>query len=35
MSADVIKFVCTCAELVNKMWRFQFYRFLQRFISAG
>jgi hypothetical protein len=27
MSADVIKFVCSSAELVHKMWRLQIFNF--------
>jgi hypothetical protein len=35
MFVDIVKFVCSSEELVHKMWRLQFYRFLQWFISGG
>ena len=31
---DIISFICSSAELVHKMQRLQFYRFLQWFISG-
>ena len=35
MSADIIKSVYNSAELVLKMYRLQFYKFVQWFISGG
>jgi len=33
---DIVRLVCSSAELVHKMWRLQFYRFfLQWFTSGG
>ena len=34
MFVDIVKFICSSAELVHKMWRLQFHRFLQWFISG-
>jgi len=33
MFVDIVKFVCSRAELVHNMWRLQIYRFLQWIIS--
>jgi len=33
MFVDIVKFVCSSAELVHGIWRLLFYRFLQWIIS--
>ena len=35
MSADIIKSACSSGEIVRKMWKLQFCRFLQTFVSRG
>jgi len=35
MSVDIIKLVCSCAELVPKMRRLYFHGFIQRFRQGG
>jgi hypothetical protein len=35
MSADILKFVCSSAELVHKMRKLKLHSFLQHFRSGG